>query len=49
MCECCDKTFRKLNAVTVPLMITVPKTEEEDRKMQAARDEERRAGNGEQK
>ncbi|KAI1872177.1 uncharacterized protein JN550_003896 [Neoarthrinium moseri] len=29
--------FRKLNAVTVPTMVKVPKTEEEDRKMQAER------------
>lgn len=33
-------TFRKLNAVTVPMFVTVPKTEEEDMKMKAARDKE---------
>ncbi|TLD18560.1 hypothetical protein PspLS_10216 [Pyricularia sp. CBS 133598] len=32
--------FRKLNAVTVPMFVTVPKTEEEDMKMKAARDKE---------
>ncbi|EJT79942.1 hypothetical protein GGTG_05024 [Gaeumannomyces tritici R3-111a-1] len=36
-------TFRKINAVTVPMLITVPKTEEEDMKMQAARDKEMQA------
>lgn len=36
-------TFRKINAVTVPMLITVPKTEEEDKKMQAARDKEKQA------
>ncbi|KLU90429.1 hypothetical protein MAPG_10283 [Magnaporthiopsis poae ATCC 64411] len=42
-------TFRKLNAVTVPLVITVPKTEEEDWEMQAARDEERQAADEQKK
>lgn len=32
------QTFRKLNAVSVPALITVPKTEEEDRKMKEERD-----------
>ncbi|ETS81684.1 hypothetical protein PFICI_06686 [Pestalotiopsis fici W106-1] len=31
--------FRKLNAVTVPTMVKVPKNEEEDKKMQAERDQ----------
>ena len=34
------QTFRKINAVTVPVMVKVPKTEEEDRKMQAEREKE---------
>lgn len=32
------EAFRKLNAITVPAFVTVPKTEEEDRKMQAERE-----------
>lgn len=32
--------FRKLNAVTVPMFVTIPKTEEDDMKMKAARDKE---------
>ena len=32
------QAFRKLNAVTVPAFVTVPKTEEEDAKMRAERD-----------
>ncbi|KAK3694169.1 hypothetical protein B0T22DRAFT_373173 [Podospora appendiculata] len=33
-----SQAFRKLNAVTVPMIVKVPKTEEEDRKMQAERE-----------
>ncbi|KAH8886415.1 hypothetical protein GQ53DRAFT_750688 [Thozetella sp. PMI_491] len=33
-----SETFRKLNAVTVPAFVKVPKTEDEDRKLQAERD-----------
>jgi hypothetical protein len=33
------QALRKLNAATVPAFVTVPKTEEEDMKMKAARDE----------
>ncbi|KAK0628352.1 hypothetical protein B0T17DRAFT_588495 [Bombardia bombarda] len=33
-----SEAFRKLNAVTVPTMVKVPKTEEEDRKMIAERE-----------
>jgi heme/copper-type cytochrome/quinol oxidase subunit 4 len=32
------QTFRKLNAVTVPTIVKVPKTEEEDMKMKAERE-----------
>ncbi|KAK1830189.1 hypothetical protein QBC39DRAFT_354398 [Podospora conica] len=35
-----SEAFRKINAVTVPMMVKVPKTEEEDRKMQAEREKE---------
>jgi len=35
-----SEAFRKINAVTVPVMVKVPKTEEEDRKMQAEREKE---------
>ncbi|KAK6204059.1 hypothetical protein LQW54_008520 [Pestalotiopsis sp. IQ-011] len=34
-----SEAFRKLNAVTVPTMVKVPKNEEEDKKMQAERDQ----------
>ncbi|KAK4208033.1 hypothetical protein QBC37DRAFT_432558 [Rhypophila decipiens] len=34
-----SQAFRKLNAVTVPTMVKVPKTQEEDEKMRAAREE----------
>ncbi|KAI1073535.1 hypothetical protein F5B20DRAFT_501266 [Whalleya microplaca] len=33
-----SEAFRKLNAVTVPTIVKVPKSEEEDAKMKAARD-----------
>ncbi|KAK3336312.1 hypothetical protein B0T19DRAFT_409122 [Cercophora scortea] len=33
-----SQAFRKLNAVTVPMIVKVPKSEEEDRKMQAERE-----------
>lgn len=32
------QAFRKLNAVTVPAFVKVPKTEEEDMKMKADRE-----------
>lgn len=32
------QTFRKLNAVVVPMMVKVPKTEEEDLKMRNERE-----------
>lgn len=32
------KALRKLNAVTVPMMVKVPKTQEEDDQMRAARE-----------
>ncbi|KAK0753715.1 hypothetical protein B0T18DRAFT_424217 [Schizothecium vesticola] len=35
-----SEAFRKINAMTVPVMVKVPKTEEEDRKMQAEREKE---------
>lgn len=34
------QTFRKLNAVTVPTLVKVPTTEEEDLKMKAEREKE---------
>jgi hypothetical protein len=34
------QAFRKINAVTVPVMVKVPKTEEEDKKMQSEREKE---------
>lgn len=34
------QAFRKLNAVTVPTLVKVPKNEEEDLKMKAEREQE---------
>lgn len=36
--DCVMQAFRKLNAVTVPAFVKVPKTEEEDNKMKADRE-----------
>lgn len=38
MLTCFVQAFRKLNAVTVPAFVKVPKTEEEDMKMKAERE-----------
>jgi hypothetical protein len=35
-----SQAFRKLNAVTVPALVKVPKNEEEDMKMKAEREKE---------
>lgn len=35
-----SQAFRKLNAVTVPTLVKVPKNEEEDMKMKAEREKE---------
>lgn len=36
--DCVLQAFRKLNAVTVPAFVKVPKNEEEDNKMKAERE-----------